>query len=92
VPPPNDGPTEGSSSTPETRRQWSVYEDMLVDESADAIPVFGVRIVVFTDPEGQESVRWSIEGDPQLNESVAVLERTKFLMMFNAQIAEDEDD
>ena len=80
-----DLPAQGPEPpTSDDSRQWEKYEDMLDSEDPDAIQMFGFRIAIFVDSAGQEWVRWGIDGDPSLNECVAALERTKFLMMMHA--------
>ncbi len=59
---------------------WKHFEDLFHDEDDNAIPLFGYRILVFSDDNGSEWFKWRVEGDPTLSDSVAMLERVKFIL------------
>jgi hypothetical protein len=72
---PEDPPKSGDS------RPWSFYEDMMEGEEPSAVPLYGFRILIFVNDAGEEWVRWATDGEPTVAETVAVMERTKFMVM-----------
>lgn len=53
------------------------------DAGASEVPVYGWRILCTLDENGERWYRWSLTGDPELQETVATFERIKFVLQAN---------
>lgn len=49
-----------------------------------AVPLSGWQLVYFMDENGDERMRWSVDGDPLVTTSVAMCEMLKFDLLHNA--------
>jgi hypothetical protein len=88
---PEPTPDTATPDAPTTDGEWRAFEDMLASEPG-SLALSGWRIVVFVDKENQSWLRWSSVGDPSLDETVAALTRTAFLVQHYVQKRLDEGD
>lgn len=60
--------------------EFEPYQDMFEE---DQIPMYGLRFVVASDPDGHVFTEWAVEGDPTPDTLVGTLERVKFFIQIH---------
>lgn len=76
---------------------WLSYEDLMVDDEAQLLPVHGVRILLAVDDSGHTQLRWDVVGAPDVHALVGMLEQCKFIYQLSdiayadGQLVEEDD-
>jgi len=60
--------------------EFEPYEDMFEENQ---VPMYGLRFIVATDPDGQVFTEWAVEGDPAPDTLIGTLERVKFFIQIH---------
>lgn len=90
---PHDPPPEDEIPE-EAAHEWDSYEHILASEEG-AVPVYGVQLLVFMDPEGRQHTRWCVDGSPDPDLLIGTLDRVKFfvhIQNLDLQITSTDDD
>lgn len=70
------------------------FVDLVEGDGPDAMPIYGIRILVYMDGDGNEWIKYKPAGDPSVNQMLAMFSRGTFLVQMEemtSTMGEDED-